>query len=119
MPPLFKSGRTELGLYARLKKSQRQADARREDDEVQVFDVRSPNEVASGRVPGARHIFVAPFAGQLDELDREKITVTYCRSGYRASIAASILQRKGFRNVINAPGSLMAWNAAGLPVQED
>lgn len=86
---------------------------------MQILDVRSPNEVANGRVPGARHIFVAHLAEQLDELDREKITVTYCGSGYRASIAASILKREGFRSVVNIPGSWMAWNAAGLPVQKD
>ncbi len=94
-------------------------DARREDAGVQVLDVRSPNEVANGRVPGAKHIFVAHLAEQLDKLGREKVTATYCGSGYRASIAASILKREGFHHVINVPGSWMAWNAAGLPVQKD
>lgn len=94
-------------------------DARREEADVQVLDVRSPTEVADGRVPGAKHIFVAHLAEQLDDLDRDKTTVTYCGSGYRASIAASILKRAGFKDVANTPGSWMAWNAAGLPVQTD
>ncbi|QJD57496.1 MBL fold metallo-hydrolase [Pseudomonas sp. gcc21] len=93
--------------------------ARRAEADVQVLDVRSPGEVANGRVPGARHIFVAHLAEHLDKLDRDKITVTYCGSGYRASIAASILKREGFQKVANTPGSWMAWNAAGLPVQKD
>ncbi|SFU70515.1 MBL fold metallo-hydrolase [Halomonas korlensis] len=91
--------------------------ARREESDVQVLDVRSPNEVASGRVPGAKHIFVAHLADQLDELDPDKTTVTYCGSGYRASIAASILKRAGFSDVANTLGSWAAWNAADLPVQ--
>jgi len=92
--------------------------ARREAPDVQVLDVRSPQEVAAGRVPGARHIFVAHLADRLNELDPDKTTATYCGSGYRASIAASILKKAGFRDVANVPGSWMAWKAANLPVQE-
>ncbi|UPQ82688.1 rhodanese-like domain-containing protein [Pseudomonas knackmussii] len=93
--------------------------ARREAPDVQVLDVRSPQEVAAGRVPGARHIFVAHLADRLNELDPDKTTATYCGSGYRASIAASILKKAGFRDVANVPGSWMAWKAANLPVQKD
>jgi len=92
--------------------------ARREAPDVQVLDVRSPQEVAAGRVPGARHIFVAHLADRLNELDPDKTTATYCGSGYRASIAASILKKAGFRDVANVPGSWMAWKAANLSVQE-
>ncbi|WP_312938390.1 MBL fold metallo-hydrolase [Stutzerimonas nitrititolerans] len=92
--------------------------ARREAPDVQVLDVRSPQEVAAGRVPGARHIFVAHLADRLNELDPDKTTATYCGSGYRASIAASILKKAGFRDVANVPGSWIAWKAANLPVQE-
>ncbi|MFG3692192.1 rhodanese-like domain-containing protein [Stutzerimonas stutzeri] len=92
--------------------------ARREAPDVQVLDVRSPQEVAAGRVPGARHIFVAHLADRLNELDPDKTTATYCGSGYRASIAASILKKAGFCDVANVPGSWMAWKAANLPVQE-
>jgi hydroxyacylglutathione hydrolase len=92
--------------------------ARREAPDVQVLDVRSPQEVAAGRVPGARHIFVAHLADRLNELDPDKTTATYCGSGYRASIAASILKKAGFCDVANVPDSWMAWKAANLPVQE-
>ena len=46
--------------------------ARREAPDVQVLDVRSPQEVAAGRVPGAKHIFVAHLADRLNELDPTK-----------------------------------------------
>lgn len=91
--------------------------ARREELDVQLLDVRSPNEVANGKVPGAKHIFVAHLADRLDELDANKTIVTYCGSGYRASIAASILKKAGFCDVANVPGSWIAWSAAGLPVE--
>ncbi|CDG53797.1 MULTISPECIES: rhodanese-like domain-containing protein [unclassified Halomonas] len=79
--------------------------------------MRSPNEVANGRVPGAKHIYVVHLAEQLDKLDPNKTIATYCGSGYRASIAASLLKRAGFSDVANTPGSWAAWNAAGLPIE--
>lgn len=92
--------------------------ARRDDPQVQVLDVRSPEEVAQGRVPGAEHAFVAHLPDGLGQLDRSKTVATYCGSGYRASIAASILKRKGFRDVVNIPGSWMAWQRHDLPVEK-
>ena len=40
----------------------------------------------------------------------------YCDSGYRASIATSILKQEGFTDVSNVPGSWQAWKKAGLPI---
>jgi hydroxyacylglutathione hydrolase len=42
--------------------------------------------------------------------------VVYCASGYRSSLAASLLQAGGFKKVKNVPGSYAAWTAASLPV---
>ena len=96
-----------------------QLNARRDDPQVQVLDVRSENEVQDGRVPGARHAFVAHLPGNLDalQLQRDKTLAVYCGSGYRASIAASILKREGFGDVVNVPGSWNAWQKHELPVQ--
>ncbi|MEN1929409.1 rhodanese-like domain-containing protein [Luteimonas sp. MJ250] len=91
-------------------------DRRRLEQDVLVLDVRSDAEVAKGRVPGARHVFVAHLEQQLEELDREKTIAVYCGTGYRASIAASLLRRHGFAHVANVPGSWTAWQAAGLVV---
>ncbi len=92
-------------------------DARRTDPDLTVLDVRGEEEVAKGRIPGARHIFVPHLEERLDELDRSRTVAVYCGSGYRASIAASLLQRHGFEDVVNIPGSWTAWRAAGLPVE--
>ena len=51
-------------------------------------------------------------------LDKQKPLVTYCDSGYRADIAASLLQQHGFENVRNLPGSWQAWTKAGYPVEK-
>lgn len=93
-------------------------DRRRGDPQVQVLDVRAPEELEQGRVPGAKHAFVAHLPRHLEQLDRSKIVATYCGSGYRASIAASILKRHGFSQVVNVPGSWAAWRKHDLPVAE-
>ncbi|KAA0679526.1 rhodanese-like domain-containing protein [Roseomonas genomospecies 6] len=89
----------------------------RQDGDLIVLDVRTDEEWAEGHVPGARHIYVPHLAEHLNQLDRDKAVATYCGTGYRASIAASLLKRRGFREVINVPGSWTAWKAANLPVE--
>lgn len=85
--------------------------------ELQIVDVRSPREWTKGHVPRARHIFVPELRTRIKELDRNKPTVVYCGSGYRSSIASSILKAAGFKELWNVPGSWEAWKAAGLPVE--
>jgi hydroxyacylglutathione hydrolase len=86
---------------------------------LQIVDVRSPREWKNGHVPGARHIFLPELRKRVKELDRKKPTAVYCASGYRASIAASILKEEGFDNLWNVPGSWEAWKKAKLPVEKE
>jgi hydroxyacylglutathione hydrolase len=84
---------------------------------LQILDVRSPGEWKKGHVPGARHIFVPELRDRMNELDRNKPTAVYCGSGYRASIATSILKPQGFNELWNVPGSWEAWKKAKLPIE--
>jgi hydroxyacylglutathione hydrolase len=85
--------------------------------DLQIVDVRSPREWKNGHVPGARHIFLPELRQQIGKLDRAKPTAVYCASGYRASIATSILKQEGFDSLWNVPGSWEAWRKAGFPVE--
>ncbi len=86
--------------------------------EMQVLDVRTDREWKGGHVPGARHIVVPKLPERFAELDKSKPTAVYCASGYRASIATSMLKKAGFQNVSNVPGSWHAWKEAGFPVEK-
>ncbi|MDP9353075.1 MAG: rhodanese-like domain-containing protein [Chloroflexota bacterium] len=92
-------------------------DANRQEPGVTVLDVRSDSEWEGGRVPGARHVYVPHLEERLGELDPEATVAVYCGSGYRASIAASVLQKHGFGRIVNVPGSWTAWKSVGLPVE--
>jgi hydroxyacylglutathione hydrolase len=86
-------------------------------ESLQIVDVRSPGEWKKGHVPGAHHIFVPELQKRMSELDRNKPTAVYCGSGYRASLATSILKPEGFSDLWNVPGSWEAWKKAKLPIE--
>jgi hydroxyacylglutathione hydrolase len=84
--------------------------------DFELLDVRSPREWDEGHLPGARYLFLGELPKKLKELDRDRPVVVYCASGYRSSLAASLLRANGCRNVRNVPGGYTAWTAAGFPV---
>jgi len=92
-----------------------------ETNSLQLLDVRSESEFQNGRIADAQHRFVAEMRegvnGEL-QINRDQPVAVYCGSGYRASIAASIMQREGFEKVRNVPGSMQAWKTAGFPIQK-
>src|SRR5438876_1905197 len=83
-----------------------------------VVDVRSRGEWKRGHVPGARHRCLPGLRQRTGELAHARPTAVYCGSGYRASIATSILKPEGFNELWNVPGSWEAWKTAGFPVEE-
>jgi hydroxyacylglutathione hydrolase len=85
--------------------------------EVQLIDVRSASEFNEGRIPEAQHRFLGSLSRELSQLDPACPVVVQCLGGTRSPIAASILQRAGFR-VINMTGGLRAWSTAGLATEQ-
>ena len=89
-----------------------------ETGDVEVLDVRTPEEYAEGHVAGATLIdFYEPdFAERIGELDRDQEYVVYCRSGNRSGQAVALMAEQGFGAVNDVDGGIVAWEAAGLPV---
>jgi glyoxylase-like metal-dependent hydrolase (beta-lactamase superfamily II)/rhodanese-related sulfurtransferase len=82
-----------------------------EEDPIAVLDVREATEVQGGAIENSIRIPLGQLVGRTGELDRDKLMVVHCKSGYRSSIAASILRRAGFRHVVNLTGGYDAWIA--------
>src|SRR5689334_832528 len=66
--------------------------------DIVVLDVREPNELEeTGTVKGAIHIPLGQLEARLGELPKDKVILTACRSGGRASRALALLEAKGFK----------------------
>lgn len=98
------------------------ASRRSEGEEVVVVDVRTESEWNAGHVEGAIHVMAGQLAeedgdAELDERfgDGETPIAVICGSGYRSTVAASVLARRGFQEVWNVTGGMTAWKAADLP----
>ncbi|MBE1445765.1 rhodanese-like domain-containing protein [Paenibacillus sp. OAS669] len=75
-----------------------------------LIDVREPNEVKRGYIPGAVNIPLSQFKLRGGEIPAGKSIYLYCQSGMRSKQAARILQKKGFRELAHLQGGIMAWN---------
>lgn len=81
---------------------------------TQVVDVRSAQEWASGHIAGAIHIPLGELPGRSKELPQTAAIIAVCGSGYRSSIAASLLQAHRFSCISSMDGGMTAWNARKL-----
>lgn len=81
-----------------------------------VLDVRQPQEWAEGHIEGARHITGAELPRRVSEVPKDRPVAVVCGSGYRSSVASSLLAHHGHTRVANVMGGMSAWKRAGLPV---
>jgi hydroxyacylglutathione hydrolase len=85
---------------------------------VRLLDVREPNEWREDNVvEGAELIHFPGLPEKAESLPRDKPWVVTCSVGNRASIACSILERTGFKNLSNALGGMTAWYNLGFPTK--
>ncbi|MBL7714009.1 MAG: rhodanese-like domain-containing protein [Bdellovibrionales bacterium] len=66
-------------------------------DQAVFVDVREPDETQSGYLPGAILMPLSRFEENLDRLPKDKLLLTYCRSGARAKKASAMLLKAGFK----------------------
>jgi rhodanese-related sulfurtransferase len=88
----------------------------RQAGSVVMLDVRTDPEVARGLIAGSKHIPLNQLPGRYQEINREAQLVVYCQSGARSAQACAWLADRGFAQVHNLQGGLLAWARAGLPV---
>jgi glyoxylase-like metal-dependent hydrolase (beta-lactamase superfamily II)/rhodanese-related sulfurtransferase len=88
----------------------------REGSQLTVLDVRRPPEWREGHIEGALHVPLAELPARAGELPQDAPLAIICASGYRSSIASSVLERMGIRRVSNVVGGMTAWTAAKNPI---
>ncbi|MET3161793.1 UNVERIFIED_ORG: hydroxyacylglutathione hydrolase [Arthrobacter sp. UYEF10] len=79
-------------------------------DSALMLDVRNRTEHAAGHIPGSSQLSGGRVLWNLDQLPADGTIVSYCQSGVRNSVVASILRREGY-DVVELDGSYAAWAA--------
>ena len=83
---------------------------------TRILDVRSNKEWTGGHIQNAIHIPLGELRNRLSELPEDSDIITICGSGYRSSIAASVLQASGFTKISSMDGGMSAWKERKLPL---
>lgn len=85
------------------------------ESDLVVLDIRTPEEVAEGVLPGATAIdfYSDTFRDRLAELDREVPYLVYCRSGNRSADAVTVMADLGFTEIYELDGGVGSWIGAG------
>ena len=79
-----------------------------------VVDVRDEHEWVGGHVPGALHMYVPDVPHHAGEIPRDAPVAVHCASGYRAGIAASLLEQAGLTRIIHVNGEYSDWDRLHL-----
>ena len=103
-----------LGMLAQMTPSE--LNVRLQSGSVQVLDVRREPEWEAAHIEQANWWPLDNFRVASPEIDHEAPIAVHCKGGYRSIIACSLLQRAGFKHVMNLVGGFDAWQEAKLPV---
>jgi len=88
------------------------------EDGAQLIDVRADHEWDAGRISGATHVPLPELPQHIDELDKDRPVVVYCRGGNRSSMAAAALGEAGFEAAKLSEG-IVGWSEEGLPLEPE
>jgi len=86
--------------------------------EVQLIDVRTPEEYSQGHIEKARNINIMDddFDAQVALLDKNKPVMIYCKSGGRSARASERLKELGFTNITDLEGGITNWKSEDKPI---
>jgi len=81
-----------------------------------IVDIRTPEEYNSGYIEGAINLdfYSQTFKEELENLDKDKTYLIYCRSGRRSGLALSTMKKLGFNEAYNMLGGIIQWSEEGF-----
>lgn len=86
-----------------------------------IIDVRTPEEIAEGKIAGALEMdyFLPSFQSGVNELPKDEEIFIYCAVGSRSREAAEMLLQQGFTKVYHLSGGILAWAQECLPIVQE
>ena len=80
-------------------------------EDIQLIDVRQPDENAFARIEGAKLIPLGEIVSRAGEIDPSRETIIHCKAGGRSAQAIEALQKAGFTGELkNLKGGITAWS---------
>lgn len=94
--------------------------ANKDNPKFNILDIRTPQEFQEGRIANSINVdyYSADFEYKIDNLDKNKIYLIYCRSGNRSNRAINLMKQKGFSEVYNITNGIIDWQQNKLPIIE-
>ena len=91
----------------------------RDNSNFVLLDVRTPGEHKQSHIEGSVHLDYQSrdFPKKVQELDKNKTYLVYCRSGMRSGASLDVMSKMGFKNLYNMAGGIMGWENCGLPLK--
>jgi rhodanese-related sulfurtransferase len=88
--------------------------------DLQLIDVRTPEEVSFGIIEGAQHIdyYDPEFASKMKRLNKDKPVVVYCAAGGRSAQTGEVLKNLGFNDVYDLTGGFRHWQEDGHVIEK-
>jgi len=85
-----------------------------------LIDVREDREWQAGHLPQAMHLGKGIIERDIEAAvqDKQQTLVLYCGGGFRSALAADVLQKMGYTDVLSLAGGYSAWVNAGLPLEK-
>ena len=85
-------------------------------DNVKLIDVRTPAEVARGKITGSENLPLHVIPLKVDDFDKDDTIIFYCQTGARSAQACAFMASKGLDNVYNLRGGIVTWVQMGFPI---
>ena len=88
-------------------------------EEIQLVDVRTPEEYEAGFIDGFQNIdyFSDTFEKDIQELDKSKPVIVYCRSGKRSAKCSKKMIKAGFVKIYELDGGITKWQHEGFEIK--
>ena len=86
-------------------------------DQVQLIDVREPNEYARDHIPNARLVPLGTLMADPDALANDDV-LFICEMGVRSAVACEFAASMGLERLYNLEGGMTAWRGQGYPVEQ-
>ncbi|MFQ5996774.1 MAG: pyridoxal-phosphate dependent enzyme [Dehalococcoidales bacterium] len=92
----------------------------KDNQNLVIIDVRTAEEYASGHLEKAINLdyYAVTFRDELNELDRSKTYLIYCKTGERSAVTSDLMKALGFARVYDMPGGMVGWESREAKARE-